>query len=83
MRTGFACGKLWGMDGKQMLADYIKGRTTQAQFARTIGCSEPHLSLILKGDRGPSINLAKRIREATGGAVPAEAFADDAAEAAR
>lgn len=63
-----------------MLADFIKGRTTQAEFARQVRCSQAHLSLILKGDRGPSINLAKRIREATGGAVPAEAFADESVE---
>jgi transcriptional regulator with XRE-family HTH domain len=67
------------MDGRRLLVNFIEGRTTQAEFARVIRCSEPHLSLILKGDRRPSLDLAKRINDATGGAVPIDAFAVEAA----
>lgn len=53
-----------------MLAKWISENTTQAKFARDTGCSESHLSLILKGKRGVSFPKARRISEATGGAVP-------------
>jgi DNA-binding transcriptional regulator YdaS (Cro superfamily) len=59
-------------DGRTMLAEFIRTRTTQARFAREVGCSESHLSLVLKGARGVSFGLAKRISNATGGAVPVE-----------
>lgn len=65
------------MDGRQLLAGYISGRTTQAQFARDVRCSESHLSLVLKGERGVSLKLAKRIMEATGGVVPTESLVAD------
>lgn len=59
-------------DGRTLLADYIRTETTQAEFARAIECSPSHLSLILKGERGVSFGLAKRISAATGGRVPVE-----------
>jgi transcriptional regulator with XRE-family HTH domain len=60
-------------DGRAMLAEFIRSRKiTQAQFAREVGCSESHLSLVLKGFRGISFGLAKRISNATGGAVPVD-----------
>lgn len=54
------------MDGRQLLADHIKGNTTQAQIARDAECSESHLSLYLKGERELSPTLAKKISAATG-----------------
>lgn len=62
------------MDGKQLLADFIAANGTQSQFAREVGCSEPHLSLVLKGERGVSLKLAGRIDRRTGGAVPTDAW---------
>lgn len=59
-------------NGRKLLAEYIRARTTQAQFAREVGCSDSHLSLVLKGERGVSFGLAKRISEATRGEIPVE-----------
>lgn len=61
------------MNGRQLLQSYISANTSQAQFARDIGCSDSHLSLILSGGRGPSLKLAQRIEELSG--VPMGAFA--------
>ena len=47
---------------------------TQAKLAASAECSEPHLSLVLKGVRGVSMQLAKRLSDATGGAVTIEDF---------
>lgn len=66
------------MDGRQAIAAYIKAGTTQAKLAREVGCSEPHLSLILKGKRGLSLTLAKRLSQVTG--VPIESLVLEAAE---
>jgi DNA-binding transcriptional regulator YdaS (Cro superfamily) len=66
------------MDGKQLLADYIKrNKASQAKFARDVGCSDSHLCLVLKGKRGVSADLAKRISAATDGTVPARALVSD------
>ncbi len=62
------------MDGRQLLSDFIAANTSQAQFARDVGCSDSHLSLVIKGERGVSLGLAKRISEATRGVVPIEAL---------
>ena len=62
------------MDGRQALSKFIAERTTQAKFARKIGCSESHLALVLQGNRGVSLKLAKRISDETGGAVPMHAL---------
>jgi DNA-binding transcriptional regulator YdaS (Cro superfamily) len=71
------------MDGIQKLADFIARKTaSQAQFARDVGCSEPHLSLILAGKRGLSVPLAKRISVATDGEVPVRALVPDKIEQA-
>jgi transcriptional regulator with XRE-family HTH domain len=67
-------------DGRAMLADFIHKRTTQAKFAREVRCSESHLSLILKGERGISLGLAKRISEATGGEIPVDKLPHEAAQ---
>jgi transcriptional regulator with XRE-family HTH domain len=59
---------------KHPLADWIEANTTQAQFARDAQCSESHLSLILKGQRGVSLSLAQRLSDVTGGNIPPKAF---------
>lgn len=63
------------------LSEWISAHTTQAKFARVIGCSESHLSLLLDGKRGASLSLALKISEATGGAVPLRALLRDEAAA--
>lgn len=68
------------MDGQQSLSQWIDANTTQANFARSVECSQSHLSLVLKGKRGVSLNLAKRISQATGGAVPIDALVKEDAE---
>lgn len=64
------------MSTKHPLAVWMDSHTdiTQAKFAADSGCSEPHLSLILKGERGVSMKLAKRLSDATGGEVRIEDF---------
>lgn len=71
------------MDGIQDLAAFIaRNSASQAQFARDVGCSEPHLSLILAGKRGLSVKLAKRISVATNGELPVRALVPDKIEEA-
>jgi len=61
------------MDGLSRLVAHINGLDgTQAAFARVVGCSESHLSLILKGERGLSLGLAVRIERETG--IPASSW---------
>lgn len=64
------------MSTKHPLAVWMDSHTeiTQAKFAAESGCSEPHLSLILKGERGVSMKLAKRLSDATRGEVRIEDF---------
>jgi len=62
------------MTEKHPLADWIEANTTQAKFARAVRCSESHLSLILKGERGVSLPLAQRLSDATGGDVAVRTF---------
>jgi transcriptional regulator with XRE-family HTH domain len=57
------------MSNQNQLAKYL-AQTTQAEFARKVQCSDSHLSLILNGERGMSLALAKRISAASG--VPIE-----------
>jgi transcriptional regulator with XRE-family HTH domain len=62
------------MDGRRILAKYIREHTTQAEFARDVECSQTHLTLVLQGKRGVSISLAKRMSAATAGTVPVRAL---------
>ena len=60
------------------LAQWIaKKDTTQRELAAKIGCSEPYLSQIANELRVPSLQMAKRISRATGGAVPTDALAPE------
>jgi len=64
------------MDTKHPLAAWLESQPdmSQAKLAAASDCSEPHLSLILKGERGVSMRLAQRLSAATGGAVRIEDF---------
>jgi antitoxin component HigA of HigAB toxin-antitoxin module len=46
----------------------------QTELAEKIGCSEPHLSLILSRTRRASLPLAKKFSDFTGGKVKLEDF---------
>ena len=71
------------MDGRQLLAQYIEGNTTPAQFAREAECSQSHLSLFLKGLRGVSVPMAKRMSKAAANKVPWPALVEVEREIAR
>lgn len=61
------------MDGLARLASFISGLDgKQAAFAKAVDCSEPHLSLILAGKRGLSLELAARIEDVSG--IPAKSL---------
>lgn len=67
------------MEGLARLAKHIEGLDgTQADFAESVGCSNPHLSLVLAGKRGLSLGLAVRIERATG--IPAASLMREPAE---
>lgn len=51
----------------QALDSYLKStETTQAEFARRVGVSQPTISDILRGVHSPSVNLLRRIAQETG-----------------
>lgn len=51
----------------QALDTYLKTtNTTQADFARRLGVSQPTISDIIRGVHSPSVKLLKRISEETG-----------------
>lgn len=60
------------MEQTHPLAEHLN-RTGEAQasFARRVEVSEPHLSLIINGKRGASLDLAARIEKITKGKVKA------------
>ena len=66
------------MDGRTQLKQHLEGHGAQAALARSLECSEPHLSLIISGGRNASPRLAKRLEKATG--IPAGQFCPDLAE---
>lgn len=67
------------MTKKHPLAAWMDGHKeiSQAQFADDCDCSESHLSLIMSGKRGVSLNLAKKLSDATNGDVRVEDFLRD------
>jgi transcriptional regulator with XRE-family HTH domain len=73
----FAAGKVPIMDGRHLLSEFLARGVRQAQLARDAKCSEGHLSLYLKGKRGMSVSLAKRISAATG--IPAKSLVPEKA----
>ena len=59
------------------LSEYIASKgMTRSEFAKTVGISAPYLSEILSGAKRPSLNLAFRIEEITGGEVPASGWVE-------
>jgi len=62
------------MKARRALNDWISQHSTQAALAQKLKCSEPHLSLLLRGERGASFGLAKKIEVITGGAITADAL---------
>lgn len=63
------------------LSEYIKSQPQKARsaWADDFGISRPYLYALLDGTRLPSIDVAKRIEVATGGAVPVTAWSNIAA----
>ena len=57
----------------EKLNDYLKGRTAR-DLARDVGVSEAHMSDLRHGKRTPSLSLARRINQATDGAVDYDAW---------
>jgi DNA-binding transcriptional regulator YdaS (Cro superfamily) len=55
----------------------------RAEFARRVGCSPSHLTLVAQGKRGISLNLALNIERETHRAVTAEQLREHAPEAAQ
>ena len=52
------------------LLNYLKKNgIDQSTFASKVGCNQSHISLICKGARRPSPELALKIQEATGGRI--------------
>lgn len=63
------------------LSDYIKSQPDlpMREWADRFGISRPHLIALLEGQRMPSPSVARRIADATGGAVPISAWPNIAA----
>jgi predicted transcriptional regulator len=57
----------------EKLNDYLKGRTAR-DLARDVGVSEVCISMLRSGKRTPSLSLARRIKQATAGAVDYDAW---------
>lgn len=49
------------------LAAWIDAWGSRREFARKVNCHETHLSNVLQGKKGLSLDLAVRIEEITGG----------------
>jgi len=49
------------------LDSYLKStKTSQAEFARRVGVSQPTISDLIRGQHSPSVDLLKRIAKKTG-----------------
>ena len=57
----------------EKLNDYLMGRTAR-DLARDVGVSEAQMSDLRHGKRTPSLSLARRIKQATAGAVDYDAW---------
>jgi len=65
------------------LSQYLKETgTTQAQFADLIGVHQGTVARLASGTRGPSWELAHKIEQVSGGAVPVSCWPADLADAA-
>jgi plasmid maintenance system antidote protein VapI len=54
------------------LHQYIKAQPERPmrEWAEAFGISRPHLIMLIDGTRAPSLPVARRIQDQTGGAVP-------------
>lgn len=68
--------ELFGMEKKNHHLITFLGQPdkTQALVAKEVGISRGHMSDIVKGRRGPSLDVALRIERCTAGAVPVESW---------
>ena len=74
----FLSDKIGAMDN---LSQFLKTKSIrQQEFADAISISRPYLSLLLSGQKRPSLDLALRIADATGGAVPVTSWRREPAE---
>ncbi|MFO7853944.1 MAG: helix-turn-helix transcriptional regulator [Paracoccaceae bacterium] len=65
------------------LGTYLRERgMTQREFAARIGVSRSYLSMLISGDKVPSLKTATKIEVETGGVVTATAMLDQAERAA-
>ena len=62
------------MESLRPLAVWINANGGRPDFARKVGCSEPHLSEILSGSKQASLKLAVKIACEANNVVPVEAF---------
>jgi transcriptional regulator with XRE-family HTH domain len=70
------------MDAASRLGRYLKrAKLTQTAFAERSGIPQCQISLYVRRVRKPGRRNASRIEDATGGAVPASSWDDDATAA--
>ena len=50
--------------GKFILSELDKKRMSQRDLSIAVGVSEPHISRVIKGERGPSIRLCNELATA-------------------
>jgi plasmid maintenance system antidote protein VapI len=65
----------------EQLAQHIAANPgrTNAEWAGLFGISRPHLHALLNDERQPSLHVAQRIADVTGGQVPVTAWPNIAA----
>jgi len=67
------------MVGMNALDLYLSKREiTNADFGRIVGASESTISRVRRGKQTPSLDLIRRFRDATNGALSANDFLSDA-----
>jgi transcriptional regulator with XRE-family HTH domain len=59
--------------GRRLRAWLKTSRRSQVSLAKELGISTPYISMLLAGQRTPSLPVAKRLQEITG--IPAAEFA--------
>lgn len=65
--------------GMKELSEHLRGaRISQKAFAAMIGVDPSIVSKLLNGSARPGLELAVRIEDATGGAVPARSWVSKA-----
>lgn len=73
MTIPFANGKDLHMEAQHPLDTWLESADVKrSDFAKNIGCSPSHLTLVSQGKRGVSLELALSIQRETDGAVTVE-----------